>query len=91
MEANLVPPEPAAPGFPALEVAIEGGPVIWCQLNGKSLRRALKQVAELGPDTVNVMLQGNLKPGGEGGMLVLDSAGITVMPRTPPAPKEASS
>jgi hypothetical protein len=31
-------------------------------LNGKSVRRALKTVAEHGPDNVNFLLQGNLRP-----------------------------
>ena len=63
LPADLVPPEPQPAGNPAVELEIEGTPlVLRAVLNGKSVRRALKTIAEHGPDNVNVLLQGNLRP-----------------------------
>jgi hypothetical protein len=65
------------------QVEIEGSPlVIRATLNGKSVRRALKAIAEHGPDGVNAIIQGNLKPGpSPGGPYVLDTAGLTITPK----------
>ena len=47
--AGLVPPEPQPAGSPVIEIEIEGSPlVIRATLNGKSVRRALKVIAEHG-------------------------------------------
>jgi hypothetical protein len=80
---GLVPPEPEPAGSPIIDIEIEGSPlVIRATLNGKSVRRALKVVAEHGPDNVNAVLQGNLKPGASpGGPYILDTAGLTVTPK----------
>jgi hypothetical protein len=89
LTADLVPPEPQPAGNPAVEVEIEGAPLVMrAVLNGKSVRRALKTIAELGPENVNVLLQGNLKPSAAGGPYELDCAGLNVTPKTakPEAP-----
>ena len=80
---GLVPPEPQPAGTPVIDIEIEGSPlVIRASLNGKSVRRALKMIAEHGPDGVNALLQGNLKPGAtEGGPYILDTAGLAVTPK----------
>jgi hypothetical protein len=88
---GLVPPEPQPAGNPVIDLEIEGSPlVIRATLNGKSVRRALKVVAEHGPDGVNALLQGNLKPATtEGGPFILDTAGLAVTPKV--AKPEAAS
>ena len=90
LPADLVPPEPLPAGSPVVELEIEGTPlVLRAVLNGKSVRRALKAIAELGPDNVNVLLQGNLRPAAEpGGPYELDAAGLNVTPKAakPEAP-----
>ena len=88
--ADLVPPEPQPAGSPVIELEIEGTPlVLRAVLNGKSVRRALKTIAEHGPDNVNVLLQGNLRPAAEpGGPYELDAAGLNVTPKA--AKPEAS-
>ena len=80
---GLVPPEPQPAGNPVIDIEIEGSPlVIRATLNGKSVRRALKVVAEHGPEGVNALLQGNLKPATTGGgPYILDTAGLTVTPK----------
>jgi hypothetical protein len=81
--AGLVPPEPQPAGNPVIDLEIEGSPiVIRATLNGKSVRRALKVIAEHGPDGVNALLQGNLKPASTAGdPYILDTAGLTVTPK----------
>jgi hypothetical protein len=80
LPADLVPPEPQPAGNPAVELEIEGTPLVMrAVLNGKSVRRALKTIAEHGPDNVNVLLQGNLRPAAEpGGPYELDAPGLAV-------------
>jgi hypothetical protein len=82
---GLVPPEPEPAGNPVIDIEIEGSPlVIRATLNGKSVRRALKVAAEHGPEGVNAVLQGNLKgPTAPGGPYILDTAGLTITPKTP--------
>jgi len=82
---GLVPPEPAPAGTVTIDIEIEGSPiVIRAIVNGKSVRRACKLVAEHGPDGVNALLQGNLKPATTPeGPLILDTAGLAVTPKTP--------
>jgi hypothetical protein len=93
---GLVPPEPQPAGNPTIDLEIEGSPlVIRATLNGKSVRRALKVVAEHGADGVNALLQGNLKPSPTGeGPWILDTAGLAVTPKVakaePPSPGESS-
>ena len=90
LPADLVPPEPQPAGNPAVELEIEGTSLVMrAVLNGKSVRRALKTIAELGPDNVNVLLQGNLRPAAAAGdPYELDCAGLAVTPKTakPEAP-----
>jgi hypothetical protein len=83
LPADLVPPEPQPAGNPVVELEIEGTPLVMrAVLNGKSVRRALKAIAEHGPDNVNVMLQGNLRPAAAaGGPYELDAAGLNVTPK----------
>jgi hypothetical protein len=92
---GLVPPEPQPAGTPVIDLEIEGSPlVIRATLNGKSVRRGLKVIADHGPDGVNALLQGNLKPGAtEGGPYILDTAGLTVTPKVakPEAPGPGES
>jgi hypothetical protein len=85
LTADLVTPEPQPAGNPIIELEIEGSPLVMrAVLNGKSVRRALKTIAELGPDNVNVLLQGNLRPLSEpGGPYELDVAGLNVTPKAP--------
>lgn len=79
---DLVPPEPQPAGNPEIDLEIEGTPlVVRAALNGKSVRRALKTIAEHGPDGVNVLLQGNLKAGNAGGPYLLEAAGLAVTPK----------
>ncbi len=87
LPADLVPPEPQPAGNPVIELEIEGTPLVMrVVLNGKSVRRALKTIAEHGPDNVNVLLQGNLRPAAApGGPYELDAAGLNVTPKTPKA------
>jgi hypothetical protein len=84
---DLVPPEPLPAGDPVLDLELEGGGlVVRARLNGKSVRRALKQIAELGAGNVIVTVQGNIKtPPAAGEPFVLDAAGLTVAPKTKPA------
>ncbi len=61
---DLVPPDGQPAGEPVIEVKLEDGSVTAiAKLNGKSLRRALKTVAEHGPANVALILKGPLKPG----------------------------
>jgi hypothetical protein len=90
LTADLVPPEPLPAGNPAIELEIDGTTLVMrAVLNGKSVRRAIKAIAELGPDHVNVLLQGNLRPpAAPGGPYELDAAGLNVTPKAakPEAP-----
>jgi hypothetical protein len=94
---GLVPPEPAPAGNPVVELEIDGSPLIMrAVLNGKSVRRAIKTIAEHGESNVNVLLQGNLKAATAlAGSYELDAAGLTVTPRAakpdPPRPAEDAS
>jgi len=83
LPADLVPPEPQPAGNPVIELPLEGSPlVVRASLNGKSVRRALKVIAEHGPENVNVVLQGNLKPAAApGGPFPLDAAGLAATPK----------
>ena len=85
LPADLVPPEPQPAGNPVIELEIEGTPlVLRVVLNGKSVRRALKTIAEHGPENVNVLLQGNLRTAAAPGVpYELDAAGLNVTPKTP--------
>jgi hypothetical protein len=80
---GLVPPEPQPAGTPVIDIEIEGSPlVIRATLNGKSVRRAVKLIAEHGAEGVNAVLQGNLKAGPPGGgPYILDTAGLAVTPK----------
>jgi hypothetical protein len=83
LPADLVPPEPQPAGNPVIDLALEGSPlVVRGSLNGKSVRRALKAIAEHGPAEVNVVLQGTLTPAPTpGAPFVLEGAGLTVTPK----------
>jgi hypothetical protein len=83
LPADLVPPEPQPAGSPLIELQLEGSPLlVQASLNGKSVRRALKVIAEHGPEHVNVVLQGTLKPATTpGGPFLLDAAGLAATPK----------
>ena len=83
LPGDLVPPEPQPAGNPVIELQLEGSPlVVRASLNGKSVRRALKVIAEHGPENVNVVLQGTLKPAATpGGPFLLDGAGLAATPK----------
>jgi hypothetical protein len=85
---DLVPPEPAPAGDAVIDLALEGSPlVVSAKLNGKSVRRALKAIAEHGPAGVNVILQGNIRPGPTpGAPYVLEGAGLSAMIKAPKEP-----
>jgi hypothetical protein len=85
LPADLVPPEPQPSGNPVIELEIEGTSLVMrAVLNGRSVRRGLKTIAELGSDNVNVVLQGNLRQAAApGAPYELDAAGLTVSPKTP--------
>jgi hypothetical protein len=87
LPADLVPPDGQPAGNPAIDVAIEGSPIVMrAVLNGKSVRRALKTIAEAGPENVVVLLQGNLKGAtAPGGPFTLEAAGLSATPKTPKA------
>jgi hypothetical protein len=72
---GLVPPEPAPAGKPTIDVDA-GGIRVRVTLNGKSLRRSIRLIQELGPDAVVAVLQGTLVPGRPGQPFTLDSAGL---------------
>jgi hypothetical protein len=80
---GLVPPEPNPAGSPVIELEIEGSPlVLKAVLNGKSVRRATKTIAEHGPDNVTVVLQGNLRaPATADAPYEVDAAGLSVTPK----------
>ena len=88
LPADLVPPEPQPAGTPSISLALEGSPfVVRASLNGKSVRRALKVIAEHGVDNVNVVLQGNLKPAATpDGPYLLDAAGLAATPKVKAEP-----
>src|SRR5262249_11036350 len=83
--ADLVGPEGQPAGSPVIEISLGGaaGVTVLAMLNGKSVRKAQKTIAELGPDNVVVLLQGNLIPGSMAGGWVLDGAGLSCTPKTP--------
>lgn len=83
LSTDLVPPEPQPAGSPVIELQLEGSPlVVRASLNGKSVRRVLKMIAEQGPENVNVLLQGTLKPAATpGDPYVLEGAGLAATPK----------
>jgi hypothetical protein len=80
-----VPPEPAPAGEPIVDLVLPGGALtVRAKLNGKSVRKLLRQVAELGADAVVVVLQGKLiPPPAPGEPFVLDGAGFQVTVKQP--------
>ena len=86
---DLVPPEPAPAGSPALVLQLEGTPVLLTvQLNGKSCRKALKQLAEYGVANSAALLQGSLVPGIKSGTWNLTGAGLQVFDKRAKAPSD---
>ena len=92
LPADLVPPEPQPAGNPVIDLLLEGSSlVVRASLNGKSVRRALKVIAEHGPEHVNVVLQGNLKPAAApGDPFLLDAAGLAATPKVAKAETSSS-
>ena len=79
---DLVPPEGQPAGEVRIDLDLAGKLAVSAMVNGKSVRRALKTVAEHGADNVVVLLQGNLCPGAEPGTFMLDAAGLSCTPKT---------
>ena len=80
---GLVPPEPQPAGTPVIDIEIEGSPlVIRATLNGKSVRRALKVIADHGAEESTRCCRAisSRRPRG-GGPFILDTAGLTVTPK----------
>jgi hypothetical protein len=88
LPADLVPMDGPA-GEPVLDLVLEGCPLtVRAKINGKNYRKLLKQVAEHGPDSVAVALQGVLRsPASPGGPLVLEGAGFQAVVKTPRPPE----
>jgi hypothetical protein len=87
LPADLVPPEPHPAGRAIFELKLEGsGLVVRVECNGKAVRKALKAIAEHGPDGVNVLLQGTIKPPAQpGAPFWLEGAGLSALPKAPKA------
>jgi hypothetical protein len=83
--SGLVPPEPQPAGNPTLDLEVEGGGLaVRAVLNGKSVRKILRLIAEHGADSVNVVLQGTMKPqNGREGRYLLEAAGLSATIKTP--------
>lgn len=83
--ADIVPPDGQPAGNPTIGLRLEGSSMdVRVVLNGKSLRKALKVVAEHGPDNVNLVVQGVLRPCNVGGWpFELECAGIAATIKTP--------
>ena len=91
--ADLVPPDGPA-GQPEICLELEGSDLcVRATMNGKSVRKALKVINELGPSNVNVIIGGILKPytiQGSGPAFAMECAGLTVTPKgQKPAEKPA--
>ena len=88
LPATLVPAEPAPVGNPVLNVQLQGTDVVVpVYLSGKNARKTLKTVAQHGAENVNMVVNGVLKPGVQGGWIV-DSASFQVFVKS--APTEAA-
>ena len=73
--ATLVPPEPAPVGNPVLNVQLQGTDVVVpVYLSGKNARKTLKTVAQHGAENVNMVVNGVLKPGAQGGWVVAEAS-----------------
>jgi hypothetical protein len=81
---DLVPMEGPA-GDPVLDLVLEGGSLtVRAKLNGKNLRKLLKQVDEHGPENMAVALQGVLRPPASAGEpFILEGAGFQAVVKTP--------
>src|SRR3954466_14062430 len=78
-------PREGPAGEPVIELALEGsGLVVRAKFNGKNFRKMLKTIDEHGADNVAVVLQGLLRPAGDGGYM-LEGAGFQVNVKTPKA------
>jgi hypothetical protein len=87
--ADLVPPEPAPAGSPTLTLQLEGTPLLLTvQLNGKTCRKALKQLAECGVDNASALIQGTLVPGPESGTWAVTGGGLQIFDKRAQAPSD---
>jgi hypothetical protein len=87
---DLVPPEPAPAGEVMIGLDVAGKLTAHALVNGKSIRKALRTIAEHGTDNVILILQGNLIPGDVAGTFVLDCPGLSCQPKTPRPDKDAT-
>jgi hypothetical protein len=79
---DIVPMEGPA-GEPVIDLVVEGSRlVVRAKFNGKNYRKMLKAIDEHGPANVAVVLQGQLRPTGDGGYM-LEGAGFQVNVKTP--------
>ena len=88
---DLVPMDGPA-GDPFLDIVLEGGSLtVRAKLNGKSTRRMLKQVGEVGAENMAIALQGVLRaPAAPGGPFILAEAGWNAVVKAP-KPAEAAA
>jgi hypothetical protein len=83
---DLVGPEGQPAGAVAIELDLEGVGLVRAVLNGKSVRKAIRAIAEHGPDNVCVLLQGNLVAGPTpASCYSLDAPGLSATPKAAPA------
>ena len=62
--SDLVPAEPLPTGNPVLTVQLAGtGIVVAVHLSGKNARKTMKLLAQHGPGNINLVVNGNLRPG----------------------------
>ena len=54
------------------------------QLGGKNARKTLKLLAQHGPDSVNLVVNGTLKPGPQAGTWVIAEASFQTFVKQPP-------
>jgi hypothetical protein len=80
---DIIPPEPQPAGELIIELDVGGKLKVSAILNGKGVRKALKLIAEHGPDNVVILIQGNIIPGDVPGSFVLDCPGLTCQPKVP--------
>ena len=75
LPADLVPAEPLPTGNPVLTVQLQGtGVIVPVHLSGKNARKTTKLIAQHGADSVNLVINGNLKPGPNGTWLITEAS-----------------
>ena len=89
---GLVPAEPAPVGAPILTVQLAGTNVIVpVHLSGKNARKTLKLLAQHGPDGVNLVVNGTLKPGPQAGTWMVAEASFQSFVKSQATPGAGTS